>query len=93
MRDQLITLGSGERIAAGIEASGRAWLELTTAEGPVRVALAEGEALMTIEALAMLYAELCGARPDSAARGVNRTLRNRTAAARGRRRGGEAAAA
>lgn len=65
---------------------GRARLELApqVPAAPAELELGPGELLMTIEALAMVYGELCGASPDSVARGVNRTLRNRTESARRR---------
>lgn len=86
MRDQQVGLAAAGQLAAGVDAGGQAWLELSSPVDTVMVVLAGGELLMTIEALAMVYAELCGARPDSLARGVNKTLRNRTTAARERRR-------
>jgi hypothetical protein len=77
MRDQSISIATG-RLVIGCDAGAeRAWIELPT-EPAVTVHLREGELLMTIEALAMTYAELRGARPDSAAYGVKRTLRNCT---------------
>jgi hypothetical protein len=80
VRDQAITTPAGP-LAVGCDAHAeQAWLEVPA----TRVGLRVGELLMTIEALAMAYAELSGARPDSAARGVSRTLRNRARAARER---------
>ncbi len=76
MRDQAITTSSGRIVVSC--AAGR---ELATLETPTDarcLTFTHGELLMTIEALAMAYATLRGARPDSAARGVHRTLRNRT---------------
>ena len=77
------------QLVIGVDvAAGQAWLKLVDPERlPVR--FGPGQLLMTIEALAMAYAELCGARPESAARGVNRTLRNRTRAAREQRKVGD----
>lgn len=80
-----ITLASSGHLSASLQ-DGRARLEVTPLGEPAStVELREGEVLMAIEALVAVYAELCGARPDSLARGVNRTLTNRTAAARERR--------
>lgn len=83
MRDQTITTAAG-RLAISCEAAAhRASLELPT-NPAITLQLAEGELLMTIEALAMAYADLRGARPDTAARRVNRTLRNCTSPRRDR---------
>ena len=77
MRDQSISTATG-RLVIGCDANAeRAWIELPT-EPAATVHLREGELLTTIEALVMTYAELRGARPDSAAHGVRRTLHNRT---------------
>jgi hypothetical protein len=85
MRDRLVRLATGGQLAVGLDARSRAWLELTPPKGAVvTVELSDGELLMAIEALAMVYGELCGARPDSLAYGVSKTLRNRTRAARER---------
>ena len=87
MRDQAISITTGRIVVGCDRAQQRAWLELPADESRSRlVPLRAGELLMLIEALAMAYAELHGARTDSAARGVNRTLRNRTLAARDRTR-------
>jgi hypothetical protein len=75
MTDVSITTSAG-RVTIGCD-DDRARLELPT-EPPAALRLGAGELLMTIEALVMCYAELRGARPDSAARGVMRTLHNRT---------------
>lgn len=86
MREQLVQLAAGGQLAAGVDPPGvRGWLELTAPDGtPTTVALYEHEVLAAVEALAMLYAELHGARPASAARAASRTLRNGTRAARER---------
>lgn len=86
MRPARTTFAVGGKLSAGA-IDGRALVTLTPQfeVSPTELELAEGELLMVIETLAMVYAELCGARPESLARGVNRTLRNRTAAARQRR--------
>lgn len=85
MRDQAISTFAGRLVIGCEPGARRAWIELPT--GPaVTVHLCDGELLMVIEALAMAYAELRGARPDSAARGVKRTLRNRTERRRERER-------
>jgi hypothetical protein len=87
MRSLKVSAG-GELIVDGAE--DRARLELAGPDNDrSTVDLAPGELLAAIETLAMVYAELCGARPESLARGVNRTLRNRIAAARQRQAGGQ----
>ncbi len=87
MRDRVVNLHAGSQLTAGTVDGSTAWLELTESGGATATAeLTEGEVLMAIEALGMVYADIVGARPDSIARGINRTLRNRTEAARNRRR-------
>jgi len=89
VHDQRIALQGGRaRLEVSADPGGPGpRLDLYLASGrPAGTHLTKGELLMAIEALPMVYAELCGARPDSLARGVNRTLRNRTRAARERRR-------
>jgi hypothetical protein len=88
VRDQAVTTSSGQVIV-------RCDAQRATLETPSATAeLMPDELLLTIEALSMAYATLCGGRPDSAARGVKRTLHNRTQG-RGQRtsdhNGGEAA--
>jgi poly(3-hydroxybutyrate) depolymerase len=68
--------GEPERAVASIELAG---------ERDASVELTIGQVQMTIEALAAVYAELCGGNPESVVRGVNRTIRNRTDAARSQR--------
>jgi hypothetical protein len=81
MTDRHVSLAAAGQIAAGVDAHRRAWLEFTTGTGNVATGmLLEDELLRAIEALAMVYAELCGARPDSLARSVNRKLRSRVRA-------------
>lgn len=85
MRDRNVKIGTTGELTAG--ASGeRAWLALTEGDGATAtLELSAGELLMAIEALAMAYADVVGARADSLAYGVMRTIRNRTLAARERR--------
>ena len=91
-RPRTCKAASGAQLVADVTAIG-ARLELAGPNGTAAVAeFTEGELLMAIEALAMAYADVVGARADSVARGVNRTLRNRTQAARTRRRESESAA-
>jgi hypothetical protein len=83
MRDQQITLAGRGRLV--VRATPSSSLEIKLGNDSLTTQLAEGELLMVIEALAMAYAEVCGARPDSIARGVKRTIANRTRVARERR--------
>jgi hypothetical protein len=86
MRSTRITLATGAHLAVSAVQDGRARLEVTPKGEPaLAFELTEGEVVMAIEALVAVYAGLCGARADSLTRGVNRTLTNRTAAARQRR--------
>ncbi|PZS15176.1 MAG: hypothetical protein DLM64_00305 [Solirubrobacterales bacterium] len=92
MRDQLVRIAAGGQLAIGVNPDGRAWLELTAPDGTATVHVGERELLLAIEALAMVYAQLGGARADrsSVALGVSRQLRSRTRGARERRsRAGE----
>lgn len=83
MRDQIITTAKGRLVIGCDRSAQRAWIEPPAPDDlPTTVHLSEGELLMIIEALGMAYAELVGARPDSIARGISRTLRNRTRVAR-----------
>jgi len=95
MRDQRIKPAAGGELVVGARgAPALAWIELSTPDAePGMIELTEGELLMAVDALVMAYGELCGARPDSLARRVNRTLRNRTRAARERRPASESEAA
>lgn len=86
MRDRTVRLVSGGRLEAGADSDARAWLELHNPSSPTASArLTDGELRLLIEALTIVYAALCGANPDSLARGVDRTIRNRTRAAREKR--------
>lgn len=85
VRDREVHLGADGRLFVGRDSAGAAWLELANSADKVRCEPTEGELLMTLEALAMLYADLVGANAASVATGINRTLANRTRAARERR--------
>jgi hypothetical protein len=69
-------------LTIGSMANETARIEVITSDPASPLRLTEREVLLVIEAFAVVYADLCGARPESIARGVNRTLRNRTRAAR-----------
>jgi hypothetical protein len=87
VRDRHVKIGGAGAFAAGAGGEG-GWLAVTDRDGTTAMLeLTEGELLMAIEALAMVYADVVGANPASVAHGLNRTLRNRTRAARERRRG------
>lgn len=64
----------------------RVEVEPSTGGSASALELDERGTLAAIQSLSRTYATLCGASPDSVARGVERTLRNRTAAARERQR-------
>jgi hypothetical protein len=82
VRERNVHFRDGGEIAGGASDSG-AWLELADPQGrETSVELTEGELLMALEALAMVYADLTGVNPASTARRVSRTLRDRTEAAR-----------
>jgi hypothetical protein len=85
VRDRHVTIGNAGELTGGAVGEG-GWLALTQGDGAtVTLELTEGELLMAVEALAMVYADAVGARADSIAYGVMRTIRNRTQAARERR--------
>jgi hypothetical protein len=86
-----VTAHDGGALSIGTDpAARRTWLELEQDTAVATVRLTEGELLMTVDALVIAYADLCGTRADSLARGVNRTLRNRTRAARESRQAADA---
>lgn len=76
------TFAAGGSLAAGVNGR-RIFLKLATggeALPPTAAELTSDELLGSIQALARIYAELHGGHPGSAARGVERTLRNRSRA-------------
>jgi len=77
MSGLLVHTVAGGQLAAGTDQRKDAWLQLTAPDG---------ELPRAVEALVLVYADVCGARRASFACGVNRTLRNRARAAQEEKR-------